>query len=392
MKKQLLLFFLLTIFTSIVLITACKKCDSSDPNSDCYEATDTITPNNTLVVNWDSLDYAPTPYELVFPTIFENIKDDYYIPPDNPLTEQGIQLGRMLFYDPILSKDSTIACGSCHAIENAFTDDVALSEGVDGAIGRRNSMPLFNLGWQPSFFWDGSVNSLEEQALKPVPNEVEMHQPWEGAVAKLMNHYDYRVKFYEAFGDTLISKELVTKAIAQFERTLISGNSKFDLAVTPGTGVDLSPQEELGYNLFNDLAGGDCLHCHIDPGLLFTDNKFHNTGLDATSTFEEFADWGLGEVTGIPQDNGRFRTPSLRNIGVTAPYMHDGRFNTLKEVLDFYADEIQPSPNLDLIMVSDFNSTGNLLEEEEKEAIIAFLHTLTDTTFLNNPAYKNPFE
>lgn len=379
MRKQttLLLFFLV----QLALINACKDDTPPTPIGEC---------GSNLVIDYNQYTYAPTAYNLVIPP---TLPQTMPIPANNPLTEEGIALGRKLFYDPILSADSTQACASCHAIDFAFSDhNKRFSTGIDGIEGNRNSMALINLGWTNRLFWDGRANGLEDQALAPVTNPIEMHNTWENAVCDLMASKDYRIDFYKAFGVKEITQTEVTKAIAQFERTLISGQSKFDLASTPGTGVFFTEQEDYGFQLFYDEYGGDCFHCHGDPGKFFTDNLFHNNGLDNIPSGGQFADKGLGEVTGRPEDNGLFRTTTLRNIALTAPYMHDGRFATLEDVLEHYSEHIQPSPTIDVLMITDFGGTGKHMTQEEKDALIAFMHTLTDTAFVNNPAFKNPFE
>ena len=349
----------------------------------------TMPPPDTLAIDFDTIEYNPTAYQLQLPPPPILPPVDGLLPADNPMTEEGVQLGRMLFYDPILSADSSLACAGCHNQAFAFTDDNnQFSDGIDGIFGNRNAMPLFNMIWMDRFFWDGRAPTIEAQALGPVPNPIEMHLPWEEAIERLMNHLDYRVRFYEAFGIESITKEDVAKAIAQFERTLISGTSKYDLALTPGTGVEFTEQEELGFQLFVAEGKGDCAHCHFAP--FFGDNRYRNNGITAAETIDDFPDIGLGEVTENPLDYGLFKTPSLRNIGLTAPYMHDGRFASLKEVMEHYAHGIEDSPTLDFIIASKFGD-GNELTDEEQEAVIAFLHTLTDTTFTNNPAHANPF-
>ncbi|OWY19283.1 hypothetical protein B6N25_14930 [Sphingobacteriales bacterium TSM_CSS] len=378
MKKHCV-FLLLALFV-IGGLSACKE-EEPMPQGEC---------GSNLQIDWNSYAYAPTPHTLAIPP---TLPQTMPIPPDNPLTEEGIALGRKLFYDPILSADSTQSCASCHGIEFAFTDHgKRFSTGIDNIEGNRNSMAIINLGWTNRLFWDGRANGLEDQALQPVTNPVEMHNTWENAVCDLMNSLQYRIDFYRAFGVKEITQTEVTKAIAQFERTLISGASKFDLASTPGTGVFFTEQEDYGFQLFYDEYGGDCFHCHGDPGKFFTDNLFHNNGLDSIAAGGQFADTGLGAITGRPEDNGLFRTTTLRNIALTAPYMHDGRFATLEEVLEHYSEHIKPSPTIDVLMITDFGGTGKHLTQEEKDALIAFMHALTDTAFVNNPAFKNPFD
>lgn len=321
--------------------------------------------------------WNPSPYELAIPQGFP----DMVIPADNPMTEEGVILGRMLFYDPILSADNTQSCASCHAQDFSFTDNGRkLSVGIDGTEGFRNSMSLLNAGWIRGHNWDGSAETLEEQAFEPVTNPVEMHNTWPQAVAALKAHEIYPDLFFNAFGTRYIDSTHVVKALAQFERTLISGNSKWDRYLRGE--VQLSITETKGFEVFF-TEKGDCFHCHTT--ILFTDNEFHNNGLDSI-----FTDRGLYEVTGNPNDIGKFRTPTLRNLVYTAPFMHDGRFETLEEVIDFYSEGLKFSPTIDPLM-KNVNQGGVQLTQEEKESLIAFIKTLTDTTFVNNPEFSNPF-
>jgi cytochrome c peroxidase len=270
--------------------------------------------------------YQPVPYQLEIPEIFAGSILDPVIPFDNPLTEEGVALGRRLFFDPILSGDGRQSCASCHQPAAAFADNSPTSVGIAGIAGNRNTMPLFNLAWNYNerFAWDGKELSLERQALEPVENPLEMGSDWNEVMDRLTAHPEYPQLLDRAFPSEDLSPELVTKAIAQFERTLISANSKFD-RYSMGLS-NLSPQELNGLDIFLREDKGDCFHCHGNPNNpLWTNNDFHNNGLDA-----DFSDLGLGAVTGDPLDHGKFRTPSLRNLAFTAPYMHDGRFETLK--------------------------------------------------------------
>ncbi len=328
--------------------------------------------------------YVPTPMALEVPPLFEEKILAPIIPFDNPQTVEGVALGKKLFFDPILSADNTQSCASCHAPENAFTDSDRFSVGIDGLEGNRNSMPIFNMAfnYDEKFFWDGRVFSLERQAKQPVENPIEMHNTWSNAVTQLRNHEEYPELFERAFGSTMINANLVTKAIAQFERTLISGNAKFDRYLL-GTAT-LTPEELNGFNIFMDEARGDCFHCHGSiNNPLWTDNLFHNNGLDAT-----FIDLGLGEVTGDPADNGKFKTPSLRNLAYTAPYMHDGRFNTLDEVINHYSEGLQNSSTVDPLM-KKVDEGGVHLTNQDKADLKAFLLSLSDEEFINNPAFQN---
>ena len=328
--------------------------------------------------------YEPTPLALEIPQLFSENIIAPVIPNNNPQTVEGVALGKKLFFDTILSADGTQSCFSCHSPENAFTDNTATSDGVDGNFGTRNSMPLFNLAWNYNerFTWDGKELSLERQALEPVQNPIELHSNWEDVVDRLQSHSDYPELFRLAFKTNTITKELTTKAIAQFERTLISANSKFDTYTLGET--TLTVQELNGLDLFLREDKGDCFHCHGNPNNpLWTDNAFHNNGLDAT-----FTDLGLGAITGDPNDNGKFRSPSLRNLAFTAPYMHDGRFATLDEVINHYSEGLQNSPTIDPLM-KKVDEGGVQLTTQEKADLKAFLLTLTDTSFTTNPNFQN---
>ncbi|MGY8690612.1 MAG: MbnP family protein, partial [Verrucomicrobiales bacterium] len=252
------------------------------------------------------------------------------LPKDNPLTVEGVRLGERLFHDPRLSKGNAQSCASCHQQSHAFTDpNTRFSVGVNGDAGMRNAMPLFNLAWKKAFFWDGRVKSLREQVLEPIQDAHEMNEALPAVVAKLQADADYSALTEAAFGTRSITAEHVAKGLEQFLQTLISQDSKFDRAARRE--VAFTDEEKRGFQLFvtefdpkNNLRGADCFHCH--GGNLFTNHDFANNGLDAT-----FADLGLGKVTDKPEDAGKFATPSMRNVAVTGPYMHDGRFATLEE-------------------------------------------------------------
>ena len=330
--------------------------------------------------------YTPTPVTLEIPQIFQQLLPTPTIPSDNRLTEEGVALGRKLFYDPILSGDGTQSCTSCHLQANAFTDPRQFSIGIDGSIGTRNAMPVFNAAWSinQKFFWDGRASSLEEQALQPVENPIEMNNTWQQAISSLQATADYPELFNKAFGTSTITKELVAKAIAQFERTLISGNTPFDRYLL-GDENAVSQQVINGFNIFMDPDRGDCFHCHgSDTNPLWTDNIFHNNGLDET-----FTDKGLGDVTGDPLDFGKFKSPSLRNLAYTAPYMHDGRFATLDEVINHYSEGLVYSETIDPLM-KFVAQGGNQLSQQEKEDLKAFLLSLSEEDFTTNPNFSNP--
>jgi cytochrome c peroxidase len=330
-----------------------------------------------------------TPYVLEIPSHFPPMD----IPVDNPMTVEGIELGRRLFYDTRLSLDNSISCASCHTAETAFSDVNKFSIGVNGAMGNRQSMALINLGWQPFFFWDGRKATLEDQILEPVPNPVEMHQSWDEAIKKIAADVSYRNAFFTAFGEAGIDKFKVAKAIAQFLRTMISANSKYDVMYKHINGISLNskeqttlatvtPEEWAGYDLFLSLNGADCFHCH--NGALMQVQTFSNNGLDNV-----FTDLGRELITGNINDRGKFKVPTLRNIALSAPYMHDGRFATLDEVIDHYSHGIKISPTIDPMI--EFASQGGVqLDAEEKYLLKKFLETLTDYEFVNNPKFKKP--
>lgn len=309
---------------------------------------------------------------------------------DNTVTIAGTDLGRHLFYDPILSADSNMSCGSCHRQEAAFSDGpMRFSTGFKGAVMSRNTMPLFNLAWYPALFWDGRGGSIEEQVFHPVRTHTEMNLQWNVAVERISKSRFYQSKFRAAFGHEKIDSVLIAKAIAQFERTLLSYNSKYDSVLRKE--AYFTKAELKGFELMNDMSMADCLHCHsTDADPMGTKLGFSNNGLDSITDADHYADKGRGGVTGDINDNGKFRIPSLRNIALTAPYMHDGRFKTLKEVLDFYSEGVHAGANVDSKM-GHANRGGVHLTEDEKYFIISFLATLTDSVFVKEKAFSNPF-
>ncbi|MCC3158169.1 cytochrome-c peroxidase [Hymenobacter sp. 15J16-1T3B] len=331
---------------------------------------------------------APTPLTLATPQGFPAMAA---MPADNPLTEQGVALGRMLFYEKKLSSDGTVSCGSCHQQSKAFTDGRARALGVGGQQHARGSMALMNMAWSQDFTWDGAHTELEKQARVPLENPVEMHQSLATSVTKLQQTSNYPKLFGQAFGSSKITEENVLKALAQFERTLVSANSRYDQALRFER--SLTSTERQGQQLMGHatafVRGAECVHCH-DPQLLFAGPRhtFFNNGLDQPP----FADPGRGGVTGVAFDQGMFKAPSLRNIALTAPYMHDGRFQTLEEVLDHYSDHVKVSANLDPQLINSPNDpSGRItLTALEKQKIIAFLHTLTDSTFITDPRFSDP--
>ena len=342
----------------------------------------------------DNTTPEPTPYNLQIPQGLPPMDQ----PADNPLTVEGVALGRRLFYDNILSANYTQSCSSCHLQAKGFTDGNQFSTGIDGLQGNRNAMAIINLGWNRDFFWNGRSTTLEAQALEPVPNPIEMHLLWVDATARLQADVNYPGLFEKAFGTQTIDSTLVAKALSQFMRTIVAGDSRFHKYLRGQ--ATLSQQELNGFLLFRDELKGDCQHCHDIGSKLLTDNlfidktqRFHNNGLD--SIYPQLL--GLAEVTQNPADNGKFKTPTLINIALTGPYMHDGRFTTLDEVIDFYDHGVKVSPTLDIFMTKNYPDLqqGDRRElgltPQEKADLKAFLLTLTDSTMLTNPAYSSPF-
>jgi len=356
MKKVSVVVFIVAIVT----MNACKK--------------DEATPT-------DIVSYNPTALTIQVPAFVKNYVGDIKHPTDNPLTVEGVALGRKLFYEKMLSDNMTISCGSCHKQENAFDDPRPFSEGTHGAFGDRNAMAIVNLGWNTAFFWDGRRTTMEDQAHDPVTNPIEMANTWPVVVERLQNSTVYPDLFYKSFGTRTVDSNLVVKAIAQFERTLVSYNSPFDKYYYNGDSSALTAQEKNGLSIFTEK--GLCNNCHL-VNTQFTDNMFSNNGLDVNPV-----DAGRMKFTGQSADRGKFKVPTLRNIAQSAPYMHDSRFKTLEEVVDFYSSKIQQSsPNIDEHM-PDFGSGLNLTMQEKAD-LVAFLKTLSDQEFLTNPKFSDP--
>jgi cytochrome c peroxidase len=295
---------------------------------------------------------------------------------NNKLSPQIFVLGRKLFYDPILSKDSTTSCASCHQRIAAFGHfDHPLSHGINGLIGRRNVPALQNLIWKDEFMWDGGVNHLEVQPLSPISSPVEMGETIANIVSKLSLNAQYCADFKSAYGDTMISSQRILKALAQFTGLMISADSRYDRYMA-GTDT-FSAIEKTGLTLFRSK----CADCHKEP--LFTDNSYKNNGLKVDTSLN---DKGRGAITGIEKDDYTFKVPGLRNIERTYPYMHDGRLRNLKDVLDFYGAPEQHDSHAAMEM----KKIGRLTDEN-KNSLLAFLLTLTDKTFLYDRRFIDPF-
>ena len=354
MRKLLLIGFVATV---VAIGSACNK-----------EKVDTVV-------------YSPVPLTVPVPAYVKTYVGELQSPAANPLTVDGVALGRKLFYEKMLSNTSTISCASCHKQESAFDDPFPFSKGTSGAIGNRNAMAVVNLAWNKRFFWDGRRNTLEGQAHDPVTNPIEMANTWPIVMLRLQFTRPYPDLFFKAFGTRTIDSTLVVRAIAQFERTLVSFDSRFDKYFYQGDSAALTVPEQRGLELFTGKAM--CNNCHL-MNTMFTDNMFRNNGLDINP-----ADAGEMKFTGLATDKGKFKVPTLRNIAQTAPYMHDSRFATLEQVVDFYSSQVQQgSPNIDEHM-PDFG-TGLNLTSQERTDLVAFLKSLSDSSFLTNKAFSDP--
>ena len=313
----------------------------------------------------------------------------------NPTTNDGATLGRVLFYDKNLSLNNTIACASCHKQKFSFTDPLTFSKGFEGGLTARNSMAIVNSKYYSNghFFWDERAVSLEDQTLMPIQHPVEMGMTLDSLEKRLAAKDYYKVLFRKAFGDENITRDRVSKALAQFIRSMVSYQSKYDAGLTalgrPATPQDnfsnFTQQENQGMHLFQQNCAGPC-----HAGELQNMQQARNNGLDLVYT-----DNGTGVITGRTVDNGKFKSPSLRNIALTAPYMHDGRFATLSEVVEHYNSKIQNNVNLDNRLKDPADNTQPLrmnLTQQQKDAIVAFLNTLTDNTFVSDTKYSDPFK
>lgn len=332
MKKLITFIALLLLLTASVYLVSCKE-------------------GEELPVEEP---YVTTPYEINLP--------EHLLHPDNPMTVEGVELGRMIFYDKMLHISGDQACADCHRQEEAFSfKDV-------------NSLAHINMAYMNAFLWKGEVEGSMEDVML-----FEVKDFFEADPTRFNNDPIYKDLFKKAFDTDEITYKHLAYALAQFERTLISADSKYDQYVRGK--AQLTESEYRGMELFYS-EDGDCFHCHGTA--LFTDNLFHNTGLDAIPEEGRYA------ITQNPKDMGAFKTPTLRNIALTPPYMHDGRFATLEEVIDFYSEGLEYSIYVDPLM-KQVHSGGVNFNEQEKADLLAFLHTLTDSTFISNPAFSNPF-
>lgn len=288
-----------------------------------------------------------------------------------PLTKETFALGRDLFYERFLSADSTISCSSCHVQARAFSDPRRVSSGVHDSLGTRNAQGLQNLNWAQTFFRDGTIHSLHRVPIAPLEADFEMGMNPVEMLRRINSHENYPGRFLTAYGEPVTQKHVIYALVA-FQRMLVSANSPFD-AFYKGDSSAFSKNQLFGWQLFNGKAG--CVSCHV--GVNFSDESFHNIGL-----YANYADEGRERFSFDKSDNGKFKTPNLRNVAVSGPYMHDGNWATLEEVIAHYNNGGIPHQN------KDPRIKPLLLSNEEQMQLKSFLETLTDTAFLANPAFK----
>ncbi len=301
-----------------------------------------------------------------------NFPEPVYRFASNTITKERFELGKKLFYDPILSANSTISCGSCHIQTSAFTHHGHIvSHGIFDRMGTRNSPPIMNLAWSTSFMWDGGIVDLDLQAIAPITNHVEMDETMENVLNKLRYSSQYPALFRKAYGSEEITTSNFLKALSQFMLLCVSNNSRYDSITRGDAGKSFTAEEQEGYNIFKQK----CNACHTEP--LFTDYSFHNNGLSISSVNDE----GHYLITQNEADKYTFKVPSLRNLAYTAPYMHDGRLLTLDGVLNHYTDQVQQTPNLDPAFQQN-TKPGLALTADEKIKLVTFLNTLNDKSFL----------
>jgi cytochrome c peroxidase len=330
-----------TVITALAGLVACNRADNIEP-------------------------------ERAGPEIPAHFPAPVYQAENNAYSKDKIEIGRHLFYEEDLSLDGTISCASCHAQVHAFADhNTPVSAGIYGRLGKRNSPSLMNLIWNKSFMWDGRAAHIELMPLAPITDTLEMASNLDTILARLNRSMKYRTMFEKAFGPGKINDQMMFHSLAQFMAVLVSANSTYDQYVQGK--ATFNESQTRGLQLFRQ----NCSACHTEP--LFTDYSFRNTGLDA-----EPKDIGRMRITQQEEDRGKFKVPTLRNIAITYPYMHDGRFLNLTQVLDHYSSGVHENANTDPLVK---NIT---LSETEKADIIAFLNTLSDFTFLSNPAFKTP--
>ncbi|WP_437368798.1 cytochrome-c peroxidase [Maribacter litoralis] len=366
--------------------------DDDTNEADVDTETDT---NNDLAVDSSFLVLPDSPFNyanILLPNFFldNDVRNEDNTPNNNQITDNGATLGRVLFYDNNLSRNNTISCASCHIQEHGFADPTALSTGFDGELTSRNSMGLANARFYENgrFFWDERAESLEEQTLVPIQDLVEMGMTLPELEDKLSELDYYSTLFTNAFGDETVTSDRIALALSQFIRSMVSYESKFDEGLAQVNDIDdnfpnFTISENRGKQLFMSNQTR-CFDCHATN--VFVGDDARNNGLDATIT-----DLGVGGITGNNNELGEFKVPSLRNIALTGPYMHDGRFETLEDVIEHYNSGVQNNPNLDNRLTQGNNVRRLNLSDDDKQALVDFLNTLTDDEFVNDEKYANPF-
>jgi cytochrome c peroxidase len=380
----------ISFFFSLVILISCQKDDATTPPP----------PEPDPVA--EVLNLPATPYNYSNPALpfylqTPPVQAQLNTPPNNPVTNWGATLGRVLFYDKNLSVNNTIACASCHKQASAFSDPVPLSKGFNGGFTGRNSMTLVNAMYYPNgrFFWDQRAATLEEQTLMPIQDHVEMGMTLPALEQKLQNLSYYPVLFNRAFGNSTVTSNRISLALSQFVRSIVSYESKYDegrRTFPPGQPPppnavfpNFTLQENRGKEIFLSPLGG-CVPCHGTE--TFTAPLEKNNGLDAITT-----DRGFGAVTNNMAQDGLFKVSSLRNVELTAPFMHDGRFETLEQVVEHYNSGVQNHPNLSpQLRLPNGNPRLLNLSPQDKAALVAFLKTLTDTRMVTDVKYSNPFK
>ncbi|MEO1262881.1 MAG: cytochrome c peroxidase [Bacteroidota bacterium] len=409
MKKYPVILFSIFVLT----LSACVQDEKEEyfPGNDntdspsgttFFSESDLEVLNEVLDLETTLFNYADQALPLHYTGTEANESDN--TPENNRITNIGATLGRVLFYDKNLSANNTISCASCHEQKAAFSDNRKFSVGLNGESTRRNSMTLINSRFYENgkFFWDERAATLEEQVLMPIVDHIEMGMDLEQLEFKLQGLDYYNILFEKTFGSTQVTSDRIAKALSQFIRSIVSVNSKFDEGFqAAGFPEDeeqmpdfpnFTAQENLGMDIYyRGRKGGICLYCHGTPQHVNDEAK--NNGLALN-----YSDKGKGEITGSPADHALFKVPSLRNVALTAPYMHDGRFETLMDVVNHYSDNVQNHPNLNVRLTTLDDGTQGVgevlrleLTQEEKEALVAFLHTLTDQSILTAEKYSDPF-
>lgn len=400
------------MFALMALTVGCDKEETGDDDFIDLSAEQFSEEDLTVLQNF--LNLSASPHNYANPPLPSHFTDGELdpmdnMPDDNPTTNMGATLGRVLFYDKQLSANNTISCASCHQQAASFSDPAQFSEGLNGGRTKRNSMSLVNVRYYQTgrFAWDERAASLEEMVLLPIQDHVEMDMDLTTLETKLARLEYYPILFKNAFGDEEVTSKRVAQALAQYIRSIVSYKTKFDegMALTGNPfvaeGIPLfpnyTPEERLGQQIF--FSGtehrANCLYCHGSPAMTVPEGEndmAKNNGLELS-----YKDNGKGAVTGNAQENAKFKVPTLRNIELTAPYMHDGRFQTLEEVIDHYSDGVKQHPNLHFrLSIVDDGPPGGIpteldLDQREKDALVAFLKTLTDKSILTDKKYSDPF-